>query len=85
MRNFKEQAKLKNLRNWYVRNCSMCEYPLAYVFSTDHEHVGFDAGCDCTGSRVVRESSWGAVADNYNIQTDPNVIKKMNEFWGFNE
>lgn len=29
-----------------IRNCSICEYPLAYFYNG--EQFGFDAGCDCT-------------------------------------
>lgn len=69
---------------WKIRDCSICGYPLSYVFSPDYEEVGFDSGCDCSfrGSNI-NQVSWNQVANYYNMQTDENIIKEMNKFWGF--
>ena len=69
---------------WFIRECSICNYPLCYVFSPCFEYVGFDKGCNCSlkGTNIA-ECSWSDLANYYNMQTDPEYIKKMDEFWGF--
>lgn len=81
---FKQQAKERNITKWHIRECSICGYPLAYFFSPDFEEVAFDSGCDCTsGGPNYQRRSWESVAEIYNMQTQPDVIKKMDAFWGF--
>jgi hypothetical protein len=80
---FKKVAKEKNLARFHVHRCSMCKYPCDYVFSPDHEHVGFDIGCDCTRRYIVNPSSYEDIAHYYNMQKNPGHIKELNDFWGF--
>lgn len=81
---FQEQAKKLGLERWIVRRCSMCDYPLAFIFSPDYARVDFDSGCDCTRmGYVMQNSSWDAVAENYNIQNHPTVIERFNQAWQF--
>jgi hypothetical protein len=80
---FKNAAKANNITKIDSHDCSMCGYMVGYIISPDYEHVSFDHGCDCTGRYVISERSWDDLAHRYNIQTDDNVIKRMNEFWGF--
>lgn len=75
-------AKL-NLTEWNIRNCSLCEYPLKYIFTGSR--VCFDSGCYCTNSSKITEIGWDHIVNFYNMQTHPDVIKEMNEFWGFEE
>lgn len=81
---FKQQAKEKSINSWHIRDCSMCDYPLLYVFSPDKEEVAFDSGCDCNrGGPNYQMRTWDSIAEHYNMQTHPDVIKEMNIFWGF--
>ena len=81
------QVAAFNLRphKWVIHRCSMCNYPCGYVFSPNHEWVAYDSGCDCTGRENINECSWDKLAEIYNMQSNENVIKEMNNFWGFNE
>jgi len=78
---FKVQAEKKEITGWDSHGCSLCGYVVGYKFKDGH--VGYDNGCDCTGGQNVRMSSWEEVAESYNMQSNENVIRKMNEFWGF--
>lgn len=79
---FKEQAKKLQLRQWNIRNCSICHAPLRFLFSMDYKHVGFDPNCNCViYPYLTEERSWEDIARHYNMQTNENVIKTMNEFW----
>ena len=78
---FQNQAKLKGIIQWHSHNCTFCEYPVGYHFSG--EDVYYDNGCDCTCGQNLNERSWEDVAERYNMQTNADVIKRMNDFWGF--
>lgn len=78
---FIRAAKRMGEGRWVIRTCSMCEYPLGYVFK-DGE-VAFDSGCDCVDRKHIETSSWVNVAATYNVQSD-EVRKLFDEFWGFN-
>jgi hypothetical protein len=79
----RKQAMLMRIDYWYMRDCSLCGYPLAYLFFQDPHEVIFDAGCDCVRNMKKYVKSWDTIADQYNSQIDLNVIKNMNDFWGF--
>lgn len=81
---FKEAAKRIKAAKWFVRLCSICRYPCGYVFSADYEHVGYDSGCYCVKYENIQPRDWEYLAEYYNMQCNENVIKKMDEFWGFN-
>lgn len=77
---FKEAAAKRGLNEWVIRRCSMCNYPLSFVFSGDF--VGFDSGCDCvTYHTPLKPCSWADIAKHYNMQNHEDVIKEMNQFW----
>lgn len=79
---FKEQATKNNIKEWRIHDCSICGYPCGYIFEEDR--VLYDSGCDCSyGGESLRD--WDDVAEHYNMQTNEDVIKKMNLFWGFKE
>lgn len=81
---FQKAVIERKIMRWGIRNCSICEYPLAYLFLEDNS-VHFDSGCWCVTPHIkIRFSSWQAVLDFYLAQTDENVIKSFNAFWGFN-
>jgi len=82
---FQIAAFKRRLPTWNIRQCSICNYPLAYVFCNNHEKLGYDSGCYCTGGENIREVSWDQLADYYNMQTNEQYIKEMNDFWGFDE
>lgn len=75
-------AKIKPVK-WIIHHCSMCNYPCGYVFTMDYKHVGYDSGCHCVTYENITPCPWSALAEHYNMQRNPEVIKEMNEFWGF--
>ncbi|KKL54891.1 hypothetical protein LCGC14_2260870 [marine sediment metagenome] len=78
---FKKQAKKKKITRWGIHNCSGCGYACGYLINGDK--VKYDSGCDCTTYNQIRESNWQSIADQYNMQTNKDVIKEMDKFWGF--
>lgn len=78
---FEKQVAAKDIRKWSFRKCSMCRYPLGYVFAGCQ--VGFDSGCYCTGTQTILPASMEDVADMYNMQDNPELIAEMDKFWGF--
>ncbi len=80
---FKEAAKRIKPRRWHMHDCSICGYQCGYIFEDNPELVFYDSGCKCVMYRTVRPSSWESVANHYNIQDNDEVIKDMNNFWGF--
>lgn len=78
---FKAQAKVKNITQWPGHNCPKCGYTVGYYFQG--ENVFFDNGCDCFSGQNLKPRTWEEVANRYNMQTHPDVIKKMDEHWGF--
>jgi len=77
---FKQKAIENKIRQWVVRDCSICGYQLKYIFYDDK--VTFDPGCYCTSGRE-QTRTWDDISGYYNMQTNKNVIKEMDEFWGF--
>ncbi len=80
---FKKAAKEIKPMKWNIRSCSMCDYPCGYVFVEQYEIVGYDSGCDCTRRYIVNRSSYDDIAIHYNRQKNPEYLKEMNKFWGF--
>lgn len=79
---FKAQAEKHGITECYHRPCSFCGYQTHYFFQDGK--VFFDAGCDCVrgGSRHY-ERSWQHIADHYNNQNNPEVIKHLDALWKF--
>ncbi len=82
---FRKAAEEKNISKWNIHDCSICGYLCGFVFSGDHQHVAYDSGCDCTGREHYQHRIWESVAQHYNLQSHPEVIKEMNKFWGFKD
>lgn len=79
---FKGQAEKHGIERWDLRDCSICHYPLAYIFM--NSDVFFDSGCYCTGSVPnLHRRAWQDIADHYNMQTSETYIKTMDDFWKF--
>ena len=80
---FQKAVADRGLSRFILRDCSMCGYPLGYVFHADGR-LGFDSGCDCvTYGPVVRDREWDELADHYNRQSNAEYIATMDEFFGF--
>jgi hypothetical protein len=79
----RQKAIEHKITKWTIEECSVCEYPIHYIFDT--ENVSYDGGCNCSDFETYRpkyqRSSWNDVAIYINMQTDPNKIKKIKEFW----
>jgi hypothetical protein len=82
---FKQAAIKHNISHWDSHECSICGYMTAWIFDNNHELVEFDHGCNCTGGRTYSSRIWNDVANNYNIQSNEQVINEMDKFWGFNQ
>lgn len=82
---FKKAVEEHHIEYWPVHNCSMCEYPCAFLFNFAGHEVVYDSGCDCTKWGYTRSlRSWDSVAQQYNINLkNPETMKKYNEFWKF--
>jgi len=79
---FEKQAELKGITTWESHDCSMCGYVVGYEFHG--KDVYYDNGCDCTNGRNLNTRTWEDVAERYNIQSNSEVIDRMNKYWGFN-
>ena len=80
---FKEAVAVRMIIFWPFHNCSMCDYACGFIFFENQ--VEYDSGCDCVSYSGIRPSSWDEVAEMYNAQKHPDVIKKMDAFWGFSD
>ncbi len=86
-------AKTRKIKKWFRRECSICSYPLGYVFSPDYSYVGFDIGCNCTSyGYIINESSWEDLTHDFNacehpedINNRPEDIKNRDDCWGILE
>lgn len=82
---FERQVKAKMISSWMLRQCSMCDAPLEFIF--DGDDVYYDSNCDCVTYRTIpEERSYQDIANLYN-QNIENVewIKEINKFFGFDE
>lgn len=80
---FRKAALEKNINWWSVHSCSMCDYSCGFMLFIYEHEVIYDHGCDCVRNPNKTIQSWEHVAEIYNMQSHPDVIKNMNEFWGF--
>lgn len=79
---FKAQAQRYRILEWRMHECSICGYPCGFVFQGDV--VKYDSGCNCVSAGLnLQPRAWEAVADHYNLQTNPEYIAEMNTFWHF--
>lgn len=69
-----------HIRQWALRRCSMCNFPLRYIFAP--QGVFFDSNCDCTSYYTNPQArSLEDVAECFNIQSSDEVRQRMwNEF-----
>ncbi len=82
---FANAAVKNNIEEWIIHNCSMCGYGCRYLIDLPSLDVRYDTGCHCTNRINIHVSSWGSIATHYNMQSNENVIAKMNEFWVFDQ
>ena len=83
---FRKASLEKHIDYWPVHKCSICNYQCGYMFfQYEDAEVVYDNGCDCTRRYVKQISSWEAVAEFYNVQTNEKVIEEMKKFWGFEQ
>lgn len=88
---FQKRAEEKGLTKWRVHDCLLCGYPCGFLFGKsayrdplDPLEVAYDSGCDCVSyGPSIRLCKWDSVAKFFNAQENPETIKKMKEFWGF--
>lgn len=80
---FKQKVKEKGITKWFIHSCSFCNYPCGFLFKQDGT-AWYDAGCDCS-RQPPSPSNFDEVAELYNMQSNPEFIQTMDEFWGFNK
>ena len=81
---FKEAVKAKGINFWQVHSCSLCGYGCGFMF--EGHLVDYDSGCYCTSCpSLPGKRDWADVANFYNSQKNPSVIREMDEFWGFSK
>lgn len=79
---FERQAKLKNITWWKSHECSICGAPVGTEIVNGQ--ASYRSACGCAWS-PNHSYGWDHVAERYNIQNNPDVIARMNEFWGFTD
>lgn len=79
---FQKSARENKIVQWTIHQCSMCDYPCGYIFEPNGD-VSYDSGCDCVTYTNIQPCSWEDVASHYNLQTNPQVIEEMDDFWKF--
>lgn len=77
---FKQVVEERKLTHYDVNDCSICGVYYGYKFNRGD--VYFNSSCGCASS-YPRISSYQEIADDYNRQSHPQIIEKMNAFWGF--
>lgn len=77
---FMNAARESKLKRWPILRCGICNAWHDFVFEGDE--VKYDVGCLCRGT-CLKPSSWDEVADHYNIQSNPHLIREMDAQWGF--
>lgn len=78
---FKTAVKKHRITHWNSIRCPFCMYKKGYVFIDDK--VFYDVGCDCITGEDLLKSTWDDVADDYNIQTNPTLIARMDSVFKF--
>lgn len=79
---FARAVSERQLSRFNLRDCSMCGYPVGYVFGAGR--IAIDTGCDCvTYGPVITETEWESLADHYNRQKNPEYIAQMDAYFGF--
>ena len=77
---FKKQAELENITYWTSNDCSMCGVSVGTEIRNGE--ASYRSACDCAWSQN-HSHGLEKVAERYNMQTNADVIKRMDEFWGF--
>ena len=66
-----------------IHRCSMCDYPCGYVIA-GIDNIYYDNGCYCTNCSGAYERSYEDIAEDYNMQSQPNSItENIEEFFKF--
>jgi|AntDeeMinimDraft_5_1070356.scaffolds.fasta_scaffold03970_6 hypothetical protein len=77
---FKNQAELKGITFWESHKCGLCGAPVGTEIKNGE--ASYNSSCGC-GQSPNHSHGWDNVADRYNMQSNEDVITKMDEFWGF--
>ena len=77
---FKIQAELNNITYWPSHNCSICHKSVGTEIVNGEP--SYRSACRC-GWSPNHSHGWEYVAQKYNMQSNKDVIKRMDKFWGF--
>lgn len=77
----KEAVTKAKINYCKIRECSICDAPLAYLI--EGEEVFLDTNCDCVSyCTQPSPASWGDLAEFINCQTNEDVRKGLAERFG---
>jgi len=79
---FKKQAELKGITYWHAHNCSICGESVGTEIVNGE--ASFRSACGCA-YEPNHSHGWEHIAERYNMQSNVDVIKRMDEFWGFDK
>ena len=80
IKQIKDAITAHNLWRWTFHHCSMCGYPVSYLFNEGPDPV-FDGGCDCVRyPSPGRLATWNEVEDLFNRQTSDVRAQMWAEF-----
>lgn len=77
---FKQQSEKNGITFWKSHECSICGAEVGTEIINGEP--SYRSACRCAWS-PNHSYGWDKVAERYNMQTNPDVIKRMDEFWGF--
>ena len=86
---FQQHVRINGIEQIHLRDCSMCGYPIVYLFRFDKPMI--DTGCFCTGrGSVIRTTTWEDIASHYNRNQpennpaiSPEWVAETDTKWGF--
>jgi hypothetical protein len=79
-----KQIIKRNLKEWIIHHCSLCNYPCGYIFNIENDKVivKYDNGCNCVLLRPpYRSSNINDIIKHMSIQTSKEYVEKIRQFW----
>lgn len=75
--------KERNIPEWRMHTCSICDYKCGYVFHVSPKavRVMYDNGCYCGGPGELRPSTVQDVVSHIHLQHNKNAVLEMRHFW----
>lgn len=81
---FRNNAIKYQIESWMFRKCSLCGHPIGFLFLLGMDEVYFDGGCICARLHL-QPRTWEDVAELYNCQENPEIVREFDRFWHFSK